>query len=356
MNQNDPLRFIFAAAAVIVIIAGLRTASSIVVPFLLSVFLAAVSAPALFWMRRNRVPEGLSLFLVIIMIIGSLPLLGLFLGNSLESFTEALPRYQDKLKVLVAVAADWLEGHGLVVSRATFRQAFAPGTAMDLANQVLNGLQGILRNVFLIILTVIFILMEAGSFPHKLQALAGPDGEVLRQYARLMESVKKYVAVNTVISLMTAVSVGIMLLLIGVDFPVLWATLAFFLNYIPTVGSLIAAIPALLLALVQLGPTAAVITACGYLAINTVFGNVVEPRVMGRSVGLSPLVVFLSLVFWGWVLGPVGMILSVPLTMRVKLALEGRAETRGLGLMLGADPAVQNEIGPGPTAEKGKGA
>ncbi len=352
MDRNDPLRVVFATAAVVVVIAGLRAASSIVVPFLLSVFLAAVSAPALFWLRRNRVPEGLSLFLVVTIIVGSLPLLGLILGSSLEDFAGTMPRYQEKLRALMIAAADWLRAHGLLVSRETFRQAFDPGTVMGLVNQVLDGLKSVLRNVFMIILTVVFILMEAGSFPHKLRASAGPESDGMYQFDRLMESVKKYVAVKTAVSLLTAVSVGAMLFLIGVEFPILWATLAFFLNYIPTVGSLIAAIPVLLLALVQLGTAAAATTALGYLVINTVFGNVIEPRVMGRSVGLSPLVVFLSLVFWGWVLGPVGMLLSVPLTMVVKLGLEGRAETQGLALLLGAEPDTQKKVGPDPTARQ----
>jgi predicted PurR-regulated permease PerM len=205
----------------------------------------------------------------------------------------------------------------------------------------------------LILLTVVFILLEVQSFPVKVRALTGAGSHGPSQLNRLFESVKKYVAVKTLVSLLTGLSVGIMLLVIGVDFPLLWATLAFFLNYVPTIGSLIAAIPTVLLALVQLGTTAAVATAAGYLVINTLLGNVIEPRVMGRSVGLSPLVVFLSLVFWGWVLGPVGMLLSVPLTMVVKIALEGNPQTRALALLLGTERQALSALGSGAAADSG---
>jgi predicted PurR-regulated permease PerM len=356
MTRSDPLRLLFAVAAVVVIIAGLRTASSIVVPFLLSVFLASICAPALFWMRRKRVPEGLALLLIIAVVVGALPLLGLLLGSSVEGFTSALPRYQERLQTSMTGVADWLGTHGLTVSKETVRQAFDPSAAMSLANQILGALQGLLGNVFLIVLTVVFILLEARSFPVKLRALPGGARDGLRQFDRLLESVKKYVAVKTIVSLLTGVSVGVLLLIVGVDFPVLWATLAFFLNYIPTVGSLIAAVPAVLLAVVQLGVSAAVVTAIGYGAVNTLFGNVLEPRIMGRSVGLSPLVVFLSLVFWGWVLGPVGMLLSVPLTMVVKIALEGHRETRGLALLLGTESQARAAAASGAANESGEDA
>ena len=131
------------------------------------------------------------------------------------------------------------------------------------------------------------------------------------------------------------VAVWLWLWLLGVDYPILWSLLAFLLNYVPNIGSIIAAVPAVLLALVQLGPGSALWAAAGYLATNVVFGNILEPRFMGRGVGLSPLVVFLSLIFWGWVLGPVGMFLSVPLTITAKIALAASDDTRWAAVLLG---------------------
>jgi predicted PurR-regulated permease PerM len=133
------------------------------------------------------------------------------------------------------------------------------------------------------------------------------------------------------------------LYVLGVDYVLLWALLAFLLNYIPNIGSIIAAIPAVLLALAQLGPAVAGLTALGFVLTNTVMGNMVEPRFLGRGLGLSTLVVFLSLIFWGWLLGTVGMLLSVPLTMIVKIALEGNDDTRWIALLLASEDVTLDD-------------
>jgi predicted PurR-regulated permease PerM len=204
-----------------------------------------------------------------------------------------------------------------------------------MAGNTLRGLGGVLSNSFLILLTVIFILAEASSFPRKLRdVLTNPD-EDLPHFARFADNVNRYMAIKTTISIVTGVIVSVFLALLGVDFPVLWGLLAFLLNYVPTIGSFIAAIPAVLLALIQLGPLQAAIAAGGYFVVNIGMGNAVEPRFMGRGLGLSTLVVFLSLVFWGWMLGPVGMLLSVPLTMTAKIALEASPTSAWLASLLG---------------------
>jgi predicted PurR-regulated permease PerM len=127
---------------------------------------------------------------------------------------------------------------------------------------------------------------------------------------------------------------------VGVDFPVLWGVLAFFLNYVPNIGSIVAAIPPTLLALLGLGGGASFAILTGYVVINNVLGNIVEPRVMGQGLGLSPFAVLLSLVFWGWVLGPIGMLLSIPLTMAVKIAMESGDQTRWIAVLLGPGAAA----------------
>jgi predicted PurR-regulated permease PerM len=193
----------------------------------------------------------------------------------------------------------------------------------------------VLTNAFLILITVVFILLEASGFPAKLRtALRNPD-ESIGHFQKITENVKHYLALKTLLSLGTGFCVTMLLLFLGVDFAILWGIVAFLMNYIPNIGSILASVPAILLAFVQFGPGKAAIVAVGYLAINMLFGPVMEPRVMGHGLGLSTLVVFMSLVFWGWVLGPVGMLLSVVLTMIVKIALESRNDTRWLGVLLG---------------------
>jgi predicted PurR-regulated permease PerM len=151
-----------------------------------------------------------------------------------------------------------------------------------------------------------------------------------------VREVRHYLAIKTWISLATGFLVTVFLVSIGLDYAILWGVLAFMLNYIPTLGSIIAAVPAILLAYIQLGGGWAVGVTAGYLAVNLIMGNLIEPRVMGQGLGLSTLVVFLSLLFWGWVLGPVGMVLSVPLTVTLRIALESRQETRWIAVLLGS--------------------
>ena len=185
-------------------------------------------------------------------------------------------------------------------------------------------------------LTVIFLLIEATALPNK-WAVIGKNAPATAGFGKFLDSVNAYMAIKGWVSLATGAIITIWLAVLGVDYPLLWGLLAFLFNFVPNIGSIIAAIPAVLLALVQFGPGTAIGAGVGYLAVNVVMGNVIEPRFMGKGVGLSTLVVFISLVFWGWVLGPVGMLLSVPLTMVVKLALEARQDTYWIAVLLGPD-------------------
>ena len=172
-------------------------------------------------------------------------------------------------------------------------------------------------------------------------------------FQKFAVGVNQYLAIKSMVSLGTGILVALWMWLLDVDYPVLWGTLAFLFNYIPNIGSFLAAIPACLLAYVLHGFGVAAIAIAGFVAINTGIGNLLEPRLMGRSLGLSTLVVFVSLVFWGWVLGPVGMVLSVPLTMILRIALESRAETRWLAVLLG--PEVQQADAPEAETPKQEG-
>ena len=187
------------------------------------------------------------------------------------------------------------------------------------------------------------MLFEASSLSHKLHlALDDPQAR-LKQIDQFLASVNNYLAIKTLVSIATGVIVSIMLWAFGLDFFLLWGVLAFLLNYIPNIGSIIAAVPAMSLAVLQLGPAAAGFIGLGYLTINTVMGNVVEPRYLGRGLGLSTLVVFISLIFWGWLLGTVGMLLSVPLTMVIKIALENSAEGHWFAVLLSSEDGSNNE-------------
>ena len=336
-NKSHGVRLLVIAAAFVIVVAGMRAAEPILVPFLLSAFIAIISAPPLFWLRRRGLPMGVALLTVIAAILAIGFLMGALIGASVKDFSAALPVYQARLQEEIGALLAWLGGIGIEISDQFLLEYFDPGAAMRLVGSTLTRLGGLLTNAFLILLTVIFILLEASSFPTKLRTILESSNRSLANFDRAINNVKRYMAKKTLMSLATGICIAIWLAVLGVDYPLLWGVLAFLLNFVPNIGSIIAAIPAILLAWVQLGVKSALLTALGFVVVNVAIGNVIEPRYMGRGLGLSTLVVFLSLVFWGWVLGPVGMLLSVPLTMTVKIALESNEGTRWIAVLLGSE-------------------
>ena len=341
LEQSPSARLLIISAAFIIVVAGMRAAESLLVPFLLSVFIAVVCGPVLFWMQRRGVPLVIAMLLVILFILGLAVMIAALVGTSIDDFSGNIPQYQERLNGQTTGLVVWLTGLGVPISEDLLANQFDPGRAMKLVAGMLKGLTGALTNTFLILLTVIFILMEASSFPKKLTSVLDDPDTSMQGFRIFAENVKQYVVIKTASSLLTGLVIAIWLAILGVDYPLLWGLLAFMLNYVPSIGSIIAAVPAVLLALIQLGPGSALAAVVGYAVVNVVVGNVIEPRFMGRGLGLSTLIVFLSLVFWGWVLGPVGMLLSVPLTMTVKIALDSSEDTRWIAVLLGpAQPAT----------------
>jgi len=332
-------RFLLYGAAFVVLTAGVRTAEPILVPFLLAVMLAIICATPLRWMERKGIPTWLAVLLIMLTLLGIGTMTGTVIGTSLIDFTRSLPGYQVRLEREMTELGAWLAGHGFEVSGQLLADSFDPGEILLIVGRIFTGVGDVLGKIALILIITVFILLEICGFSAKIR-LAFPNADRhLGPVTEINDNVRRYLALKTLLSLTTGVLVAVWLRIIGVDYALLWGLLAFLLNYIPSIGSFIAAIPAVMLAFLQLGPADGTITALGYLVINTVIGNFIEPRVMGEGMGLSTLVVFLSLLFWGWILGPVGMLLSVPLTMIMKIVLEASDETRWIAVLLGSRPA-----------------
>lgn len=328
-------RFFLMLAAFVIVVAGMRVAGSLLVPFFLAIFIAVLCSPPLNWLRSRKVPNWLAITLIVLMIVAVGMVLGTIFGGSLRNFVADLPNYANRLQVMLEELIVWLQAHGIEVDSSQWQSWLSSGAMLGYARNLAGSIGGIAANAFLIILTVVFILAEEATMQQKLdRALDDSDKQVLAIF-RVTHSINQYMAIKLVISLITGVLAWLVCLVAGLEYAVLWGSLAFLLNFVPTLGSLIAAVPPVLLALVDVSPFTALMVAAGYLSINMLMGNILEPRIMGRGLGLSPLVVLMSLVFWGWVLGPIGMLLSVPLTMMVKIALEAFPETRWVGVVLG---------------------
>lgn len=338
MTLHSPSPFItqllVACAAFVIVVAGIKSAAGILIPFLMAVFIAILSAPLMNALVARRVPSVIAVLLLLLLLVVVGTGLVTVVGRTLNAFYLDMPRYEQQLQVLLGQTIAWLESIGVSAAQEMLTQYINPSAIIKMVASVFTGLGNVLTNTFLILFTVVFILLEASGFPAKIKRAFGEETQAFHHFRRFSRSVQQYLAMKTLMSAGTGVTVAVLLAWIGVDYAALWGLIAFLLNYIPNIGSIIAAVPAVLIALIQLGVGGALLTAAVFVAVNTVFGNLIEPRLMGRSLGLSTLIVFLSLIFWGWVLGPVGMLLSIPLTMVVKIALETAPNTRWVATLL----------------------
>jgi len=334
---SSGFQILIGAAAFAIIIAGIFLAQSVVVLLIVSVFFALLGTPPVLWFKEKHIPSGLAVFIVMFCLVIILFLIGAQIGKSLSSFSDELPLMQSRIQQQVSELTAFLASKGFVVPDKFFTEYVNPEAIMKYTAGLLTGLSSALSNLILILLTVTFILLEVSSFPIKLRAILGDPKQVFPQFTKFIVDMKRYMVIKTLINLSAGTLITIWMYILGVKFPFLWGFLAFLLHYIPNIGSVIAAIPAALLALIQFGIGIALLVAAGNILVGFIIGNVIEPRLMSRRLGLSTLVVFLSLIFWGSLLGIIGAILCIPLTMTLKFAFESSERTRWISLLLGSE-------------------
>ncbi len=339
---NRVQRFLFTIAAFVVVVAGMRASKDILIPFILSLFIAIIVMPLLNWLRSKGIPTWAAILMIILAIVVVGFLIAVLVGSSLTDFSNSLPSYQQGLRTKLAEFLAFFEDRGFSVVDQTFMELIDPGAAMRLTSKILTGMGNLLGDTFLILLVVVFMLLEAATFGQKIENAIPNGSPEMDRLNIFLQNINRYMAIKSWTSLGTGTIATIWLSIWGVDYAFLWGLLTFLFNYIPNIGSIMAAVPPTLLALVILGPWTALAVALGYLSINMTIGSFLEPRLMGKGLGLSTLVVFLSLLFWGWVLGPVGMILSVPLTMTVKIGLSSFDETQWLSALLDGSASIKN--------------
>ena len=327
--------------SVIVVLAALKAAQTLVVPLLLAAFIAIIANTPIRWLNqqklfgRYRIPTWLSVALVLIALILILFGLSMVIIQVIREFQAEQMFYEQRIRSIAGDLISTVQSFGFNVSVEDLLSILDPSRVFQLTGQALQSIGQLLSNTLFITMIVIFILAEGASLPRKLHNVfkqRGVTGDWLKEFGTKMN---RYIAVKSSTSLLTGGLVTLVLVLMGVDFAILWGLLAFLLNYIPNIGSVIAAAPAVLITVVQLGFGPAFFVLLSYVAINIVVGAGIEPRFLGKTLGLSTLVVFLSLVFWGWMFGPVGMFLSVPLTMTAKIGFESRPSTVWISSLLG---------------------
>lgn len=321
-------------ASVCVIGATITVTKSVLVPLCFAMLLAAVLWPPVRALKKRRVPLWLALTLVSTGALLILLMAANLLVQAADGFLSSLPEYARQLDNSWAAAVRWLGEQGVDVSQVIQTSVPGPGAVLSSLGGVLSGVAAAASSVLMVVLVSLFLLVEAGGLADKARRAFG-DTETTAQLVGAGESLQQYLMLKTLISLITGLIIAGLLASLGREHAILWGFTAFLLNYIPNVGSIVAALPAVALAFITDGPIAAGLVSSVFLAVNMLVGNWMEPRLMGESLGLSPLVVLLALVLWGWMWGPAGMLLSVPLTVLLKELLAVNPSTRWIAELLG---------------------
>lgn len=349
IKPSSLLPYLVAMASLVIIFAGIKLSADIVVQFLLALFISIVCSPIIKFMTCHRVPHWLAIALLFVLISLAFFFLVGLINGTVREFTQSMPQYRElmleRLHAVQALAARFHIPFDFDTSR--IQQQFDPNVLMNFASHLLLNFSNVVSSAFVLILVVVFMLLEAPAAKRKL-AIAFSNNrreqdQEEQHLDRVLRGIVGYLGVKTLVSTLTGFSVWLLLERMGVQYAVLWATLSFLFNYIPNIGSIIAAMPIIVQALLLNGFSAGFAVAVGLVVINMVIGNVLEPKLMGKKLGLSTLVVFLSLLFWGWLLGTVGMLLSVPLTMACKIALESSPTTSRYAVLLSDEVPVEKE-------------
>ncbi|MFC2046055.1 AI-2E family transporter [Chloroflexota bacterium] len=343
---------IFAGASILLL--AMRAASDILSPVLLAMVLAITAAPLLDWFMKRGAPAWLALVLTIVLnvfvILGIVWLVGL----SVQDFADKLPAYEQRIEEIEQSLGSTLTNLGVDVDNLSADPVIAPEALLELVAEFAGGIVSGLSNWGLILITSAFFLVEATVMPRKMRNVTEEgDPDVLR-VLRLAEDLRQYMGINAGVGLFAAILNVILLAVIGVDFALLWGVLSFFMSFIRNVGFLISVIPPALMALIQFGMPQMLIVIVAFIVINFVVDNVIKPRFIEEGVNISVLMTFLSLVVWGWVLGPIGAILAVPMAIIIQAIFASREETRWLAYMMGSGKEPF-ELGaePGPDVEAG---
>jgi predicted PurR-regulated permease PerM len=320
-------------AAVVIVLAGIKLSAVILVPFLLALFLATILSPLFLWLKKLGLGDILPLIIIVLLLLLMITSLAILVGSSVQDFTQNVPFYETKLKSDLSALLETVNSWGLHIPKEDILNLFQTDSIMRYIATTLKSLGSLLTNSFMIIITIIFMLLEISQFRFKFNQT---NSNSLKQLTEISDNIKHYILLKSLTSAATGIIITIILEITGIHYAILWGLLAFILNFIPNIGSIIAAVPAVLMAIIQYDFTTATMIVIAYLVVNILIGSIIEPKILGKGLGLSALIVFLSLIFWGWLLGPIGMILSVPLTIMIKIALDTKEDTKWIAILLGS--------------------
>lgn len=318
----QPHNGLIVAASLVVVIAGLKAAADLLLPIVIAAFLAVLLVPPVRSLRRLRVSPVIGIPLIVMACVAVLALIGGVVGQSFNALMTSAPRYQQRFIELMRGVDVWLSEHQLQLSQQRILSMLRADTVLSVLGRTLTQVASVLSHTLLVLLLLVFLLFDAVEWPERMRGALGRTSVDVSRWSRIAAEVKEYLVLKTYLCLFTGFVTWIVLLSTGIDFAPLWALVAVLLGYVPNVGPFIATAPPVVLALVQVGPGRMLIVLGLLSTIYMVIGNVIEPQLLGRRLGLSAFTVFVALLVWGWIWGPVGMLLSVPLMVVLKILLE----------------------------------
>jgi len=335
-----PAALVWLGSAVLVLIGALalREVADLVVPFIFGLFIALVSLPLVAAFQRRGAGHRLALTLTIAIVIAVVVVTGIAIALSLVQLLAQVPRYEDRLDTTIAEVRDLLAGFGISTDAAAVASVVSPGAIAGLVRPLVSTVSAAGISIFVLALTLIYALADAGGLRTRAVAAFGVTSPLLPGVERFGAELRRYLVVRAQLGLVAAVLVLVWLWLRGVPLACRWAFLSFAASFIPNIGTLIALVPPTVLALLDGGVVPAALVVAGYGAVNLLQDYVLQPRLMGDELNVSPLVVFISIIAWTWVLGAAGALLAVPMTVGLILLLEAFPTTRGAALLLRNHP------------------
>jgi len=333
-NYTPPLILI---AALVIIIAGIIFAQALVNAFLMAIFISIIILPPIRWLQSKKIPQSIAILIVFTFIVALFIGFGELISNSLSSFSKNIPKYQESFTDISESLLKYFDRKGINMSKNKILSNFDASKVMSVTTGLLGELGSVMGKTITVFILILFLLFEKRSIGMKAKALTKITNISLSHLITIGNNIRHYLSIKTMTSLLTGILIWIFLEIIGLNYAILWGLIAFLLNYIPSIGSIIAAIPAVMFALVELNTGGVIWTIVIFATVNIVIGSIIEPKAMGKGMGLSTFIVFAGLIFWGFVLGTVGMFLSVPLTMTIKIILEQHKSTKWLAVLLGTE-------------------
>jgi AI-2 transport protein TqsA len=355
LRQPSFLRVMLVLAATVVVLVGIRLGAPILNPIFFALVLTVLFSPVYSWLKRRGLPSPLALLIMLVLLTVLFVGLIFILGASIARFSERVGFYTTQLNGQLDSLDALIERLGL--SNVNLQDVVKPSGLADALGVVLSGIAGFLSDLFLILMIMLFLLGEGPAMMNRLRASAGADNPQVARLTTVGRSVVRQFGLRAIVNLVTGAGVTVLLFVLGVDFPLLWGILTFFLSFVPYIGLVLAVTPAVVLALAEFGLERALLVIAGVVVINVLAENVLSPMMMGRGLNLSPTVVFLSFIIWAWLLGGPGAFLALPITLFVAVMLDTFPETRWLASIIGVSDAgttAPDDASPGAPTPSGE--